>query len=650
MNLLTRASLLFAAAACLITAGACNRETPGAAPPVANRPSILLVTLDTTRADAVGPDAQGVETPAFNALVARGRRFRQAYATVAETLPSHASLLTGLYPAGHGIHENARYLQATQPLAAERLKAAGYRTAAFVSSFVLDKSFGLGRGFDVYDDALAAGTSERSAKDTTDRALEYLAQTTGGPQLIWVHYFDAHAPYAPPQPFAARYSAKPYLGEVAAADQQLARLVEAFERQAAGPSAIIVVADHGEGLGEHGESQHGTLLYQATMHVPLVIVGPGFAPGAIDTPVSTRRIFHTLLDLAGIPSAGSLRSSTDEVVLGEAMKPFLSYGWQPQIMAVGGRQKAIFAGVTEVYDIGSDPREARNLGSGANLPSGIRKALDDYPVPSVDAAKPPENLSDEARRAMLSLGYVSAGSAPVVRKDAPRPADMVHLLPLLESASALFVGRRYADVIPLLDKILEQDPHNLDAVLRLATAHSSLGHEKEALAAFRRATAIAPRSPDVRVYLALHYARGQEWRQAVPVLEQMAVETPDRRPVVETLARHRIRLGDEAMAAGDTGTAIAAFEASRRLDAASFSRDLELGVLYLAARRFEDARAALDRVPPSHSGYAMALFKRAQVSVLLNERDAAQRIQAAREGADATTRDLIERERLFRGR
>src|SRR6187402_1906242 len=209
------------ACAAVMLLGACARtETPAAPPAV--RPSILLVTLDTTRADAIGPGVPGLEAGAFHALAERGRRFTRAYATVPETLPSHASMMTGLYPAGHGIHENARTLNAGRPVLAERLQQSGYRTAAFVSSFVLARRFGLGRGFDTYDDVEAA---ERPARETTDRAIEYLRGTGDKPLLLWVHFFDPHAPYAPPEPFRTRYAKNPYLGEVASMDEQLGRLV-----------------------------------------------------------------------------------------------------------------------------------------------------------------------------------------------------------------------------------------------------------------------------------------------------------------------------------------------------------------------------------------------------------------------------------------
>jgi tetratricopeptide (TPR) repeat protein len=667
-------------AALLLVVGCRGGGAPDAGRgPAGRSPSILLATLDTTRADAIGPEAGRVETPAFNALAARAMRFRQAYATAPETLPSHSSLMTGLYPAGHGVHENGRFLSTGHPVLAEQLQQRGYQTAAFVSAFVLARRFGLARGFDVYDDGLPSGAVERTSKATTDRALEHLARAGAQPQLLWVHYFDPHTPYAPAEPFRSRHADRPYFGEIEAMDAELGRLVQAFEQMVArqgGTPAIIVASDHGEGLGDHGELQHGNLLYQSTMRVPLVLIGPGVRTGVTDTPVSIRRIFHTVLDWAGIGSAASLRGGSTEVVLGEAMKPFLSYGWQPQIMAVAvkGGLKAIFAGRLETYDLGADPDETRNLGAGTSLPSGMRKALDDYPVPSIETGGSSKALSDEARRSLASLGYVSGTAAPLVRSDAPRPADMVALFPVVDAASTLFVQERFADAIPLLKKILAKDPHNLDAALRLATSHSSLGQDAQALEAFRTAAAIAPKSVDARLYLALHYARGAGWTQAVPILERIVDEQPERLAAIEGLASVRekqgrlpeaialrqrahsleapaaselVDLGRLAMEAGQTTAAIDALEKARSQQGSSFAHDLELGVLYLDARRLPEARGALDRVPASHPAYPMALFKRAQVSVLLNEPDRAERIAAARRHADATTRELIKQERLF---
>jgi len=334
-------------------------------------------------------------------------------------------------------------------------------------------------------------------------------------------------------------------------------------------------------------------------------------------------------------------------------------------MAVEGRQKTILAGKIEVYDVVADPAEEHDLSAQANVSRAVRAALREYPI--TEAA--PSNLDDEARRRLASLGYVASTTKPVVRSDAPRPAEMTRLFEPLEQAAMLFVSQRYAEAIPMFERILKDDPHNLEAALRLATAESELGHDAKALAAFKKAEAIAPGSQDVRTYLALHYARGKDWQRAIPLLERIVAESPDRLPPLEALAviRERqgriddairlrqkiyamrtpssaelVRLGELAMSAGQTAIAIDAFEKAHS------DHDLELGVLYLAAGRLQDARDALDRVRPADRDYAMALFKRAQVSVLLHENDAPSRIEMARLHATPLTRDLIARERLFR--
>lgn len=644
--------------AALIFLAACRKPEAPAPPPV----SILLVTLDTTRADAVTPDV----APSFNAIAKTARRFDYAYCAVPQTLPSHTSMLTGLYPGGHGLHENGRYLSPKQPLLQEGLRAAGYRTAAFVSAFALARRFGLARGFDVYDDNVPEPQNERSARATTDLALAYLAKAPQ-PTFLWVHYYEPHFPYEPPAPYRTRFASNPYLGEVAAMDEQLGRLVAAWRQRFGANAALIIAGDHGEGLGDHGEQQHGNLMYQSTMHVPLLVAGPGMAAGVERAPISTRRIHDIALAWArsAAPPAGN------EVVAAEAMKPFLDYGWQPQVMAVEGRTKAIRAGRIEVYDVVADPKEQHDLGPAADLSRAARATLRDYPVPSLEAAASaePPNVSDEERRKLAALGYVAGTSKPVVRADAPRPADMTRLFAVEDEAAALFVRDQYAKAVPLLVQILKQDPYNLDAALRLGTCYSMLGRDADAVAAYEKAQRIAPQSQDVRQYLGLHYARGPAWQKAVPLLEGVVAEAPDRVAALEGLAAVRekqgrfddavalrqrvnslrtpspaelVHLGELAMRTGNTPVAIDAFEKAHA------GHDLELGVLYLAAGRYADARDTLDRVPPSDPSYPMALFKRAQVSVLLKEPDAPARIEAARAHANPLTRELIARERLFR--
>jgi arylsulfatase A-like enzyme/Tfp pilus assembly protein PilF len=641
------------------------------------RPSILLVTLDTTRADVA--EAGDAVMPNFARLLRRGTRFLHAYATAPMTLPSHASMLTGRYPAEHGTHENSRALGEAQPLVAVELEKGGYATAAFVSSFVLDRQFGLARGFDRYDDELVGGALERPARETTDRAVAWLASAPASPLFVWVHYYDPHAPYAPPEPFRSRFASDPYRGEVAYADTELGRLLAAFERRAGAREwRVLVVGDHGEGLGEHGEAQHGNLLYQATMRVPLLVAGSGVPAGEVSTPVSTRRVHDTLLEWAGLPASRSLLAAVGaaapEPVLGEAMKPFLSSGWQPQVMVVDGGVKVIRAGETEVYDLVADPAEARDLAGRASPSRAAREALLAYPLPAPPRGD--EQLPAETRERLASLGYVASGGTPRLRADAPSPRRMTHLFDDLDRASGLFARGEYAAALPAFERIVAADPHNPMAAVYLAVAHSMLDRDADAERWFRRAAAVAPDSPDLRHYQAMHECKNERWARAEPLLESVLAHEPDRLPALACLAEVRahqgrradavallervvarkgapaaelLRLGELHMAGGETAAAIAAFERARALQGERFGAHLELGVLYLAARRFAEARTSLDRVLAARPAEPMALFKRAQVSVLLGEPDRGERARRALAAADATTRPLVEREPLFRG-
>lgn len=658
----------------VILVAACGTERRADGEAGGPRPSILLVTLDTTRADSIGPAAKGVSTPAFNDVASRGRLYDFAYATAPETLPSHLSMMTGFYPAGHGIHENGRSVAPSTTLLAERLKSAGYRTSAFVSGFPLSRQFGIARGFDTYDDTMTSRGVERPAALTTDAAIAALANFGPEPQFLWVHYFDPHHPYEQPGETSGDVVGA-YRAEIEAMDRELGRLVAAFRAKAGGKAAIVIAGDHGESLGEHGEMQHGNLLYDAAMRVPLVVEGGGLA-GVEQRPVSVRRIFHTILDLTGISEEPlSLRKDVSEVVAGEAMKPFLSYGWQPQVMAVEGSTKAIRAGAIEIYDVIRDPEESSNLAATAKLSRELRKTLLEYPLPSPAKAAATKNLSEEDRKKLAALGYIAVETPAAIRADAPRPADMTDLFDDLDRASNLFVQENYRQAATIFRKILDADPGNATAMLRIAVSYSAIGMVKEADEAFDDALRANAESEDVRYYRALHDAKSGRVDRAEPVLQAILTEDPGRVGAIDALAALRerqnripealslrkraatlrtpssqelLRIAALAMTAGDSESAAEAFEKLRAAEGESFRNDLELGVVLLQMRRFEDARNSLDRALVRDPRNAMALFKRAQVAVLLREPDAAMRIARARAGADEVTRPLIERERLFR--
>jgi len=673
--------LLVWALALLVTA--CSQESnspePGAGKstlPKAEQPAILLVTLDTTRADHVGIETDRVSTPNLEMLAARGVYFSQAYSVTPTTLPSHTSMLTGLYPADHHVRENGRMLDKDLNLLPVLLKARGYGTAAFVSGFPLDGQFGLSRGFDHYDDTFVSGAAERTAGATTDLAIDWLKDKTS-PFFMWVHYYDPHETYQPPEPFLSQYPDDPYLGEIAYMDQEMGRLIAAFEAQFPGrPVKIIVVGDHGEGLGEHGEILHGNLLYQGTMRVPLIVAGTGIDSGTSERAVSVKQVFDTVLEWSGESRAGGLLGDKAEPVLGEALKPYMQYGWQPQFMAVLDGIKVIRSGDTEIYDIRTDPAESNNLDGQLEPDPALWDAIDAYSTRTLaDKGQQQQNLSQEALDKLASLGYVGSSGSSKVRDDAPNPRDMVHLFHDMDLGAALFIRQDYADAIPVFARILAADPYNFMAALRLAVAYSVTDNAVEAQKMFDRAKAIDPSSIDLRHYEAMHYLKNRQWDLARPLFESVLAESPDRLPALEGLAQvytrqgelnkaiqtlesivkikdpaglEWARIGQLRMKLHNTRGAISAFEIARRMLADQFTFHMELGVLYMADRRFKEGAESLDRVSRLHPGYATALFKRAQASVLLREADSTERVRQAWLMADNTTRPLIEREPLFR--
>ena len=438
---------------------------------------------------------------------------------------------------------------------------------------------------------------------------------------------------------------------------------------------MLLVADHGEGRGDHGEELHGNLLYEGVMRVPMIVAGPGIEAGIEDRPVSITRVAE--LVRAWSEGRDPVPVDASAVVRGEAMKPYIQYGWQPQVMAVSGRLKAIRDGGLQVFDVEADPAESRDLADSVELPPGVRQALREtpVPVPGSEAERGPTDEQD--RRRLAALGYVSFDAAATRRDDAPNPRDMVQLVAPLDQASQAFSEGRYAAAAELFGRILEADPGNLAVLVRLAAARSLLGERARADALFERAAQADPDSLDVVQYRGLHHLRFGDLAAAERDLRSVLERSPRRLTVLEALASIAERRGDAeralvllqralvfddrsadlhqrrvlaAMALGRTPEAVAAFERATALGGTAASCcDLELGVLYLAQRRPEEAKAALDRIGSDHPEWPMVLFKRAQVSVLLGEPDRRARVAAARAGADRTTAGLIARERLFEG-
>ncbi len=517
---------------------------------LATGPNVLLVTIDTLRADRVGAyGARGVETPTLDALAARGVLFEQAMASAPLTLPSHASLLTGQYPPTHGVRHNAIFvLRDEVETITERFHDAGYATGAVVGAAVLDTGFGLEQGFDVYDAempkerASSAGFFERPAAEVTDRALAWLSREEG-PFLLWVHYYDVHALWKAPEPFASRFAKHPYDGEAAYVDHELGRLLAGLaEKQRLANTVVAVTADHGEGLGEHGEESHTYLIYDSVLRVPLILAGPGLPAGKRVARVAPNpALAPTLLALAGLPPL----ERTDVADLGplwqdgaappaegeayaETLAGELDHGWAPIHAIRSDRFQYIRAPRPELYDEAGDPRQLKNL-----LPSENAEQLavvrdSEARIDALltrGAALRPVEVDAETRAQIEALGYVVPdGNAVATGAD---PKDVHRLAGVAFDALSLMFAKRYEDSEKLGLSGLEVMPgssqlHDIMARLYLETRRpaKALPHAKEAVR-------LNPTVADFHAQFAYTYLRLGDLPSAVAAFDEALRVDPD---------------------------------------------------------------------------------------------------------------------------
>jgi choline-sulfatase len=394
---------------------------------------VVLVSIDTLRADYVGAyGAEGAHTPTLDGLAAKGVRFATAVAPTPLTLPSHSTMLTGLDPPRHGVRNNSTFrLPEDVPTLAERLRAHGFATAAFIGAVVLDRHFGLARGFDVYDDAMGGrhaagehGFAERRAGEVVDAALAWL-ETAPSRFLLWIHLYDPHANYDPPPGFLASFPGNPYAGEIAYADAELGRLLAAIDRRFPdGRTLVFATSDHGESLGEHGELTHSLTLYDATQRVPMLARGPSLPAGVVVEPqVTLADITPTLLALVGAPPIEDLdgrdlrplldgATRTGRPAYLETIAPQVDFGWSPLLGIRTERFKYVRAPRPELYDLEADPREARNLLEEADSSpeaTEVQAELSAVLDARLARARPPartEAPGAERRRELEALGYL----------------------------------------------------------------------------------------------------------------------------------------------------------------------------------------------------------------------------------------------------
>lgn len=551
---------------------------------VQSRPrlNVLLVTLDTTRADHIGCYGYAeAHTPTLDGLAKDGVIFEHAYATVPLTLPSHTSILTGLYPPENGIHVNGRgRLDPQLPNLAATLRNAGYRTGAFIASIVLHAKHGLDHGFEVYDDDMAGGVQQgheshlmRDAKLVVDSALSWLDGHQHEPFLCWVHLFDPHAPYeGHPEVFRDRFQELPYDGDIAFADLHVGRLIRFLkERGLYEQTLIIVVGDHGEGLGEHQENEHGFMLYETTVHVPLIVSCPSVcrANQRVSTAVSQVDLLPTVLEclqlpvlskVSGISLLGALQGLPLEprTLYAETRAVYDAYGWAPLAGVVDATWKFVQTTRPELYNLQDDPHELTNLAEVqpdklAEMHRVYLRLQEDM----IEFAASDAQLTESERRKLESLGYVAGGKAPPAPDDARSLPDvkdmMVHYNAEIASRGLIAAGK-FDEAIAKLQGIIDAAPAFIPARMMLGTALQEQGRLDDAVQVFQDAIDVDPTASGPHFELGKHYAARGDAAQAVEHYQAAIRLDPD------DAATARFNLGSVLFTQGDFEQARAQYE------------------------------------------------------------------------------------------
>jgi arylsulfatase A-like enzyme/Flp pilus assembly protein TadD len=585
--------------------------------------NILLITIDTLRADALGSYGGRALTPRLDGLAGAGARFDFAHAHAVVTLPSHASILTGRYPYEHGVRDNTGYrLAPGAQTAATRLERHGFATGAFVGGFPLDRRFGLSTGFDVYDDRLDAGPGEemggereRRADAVVGSALEWIGSQPGK-WFAWVHLYDPHVRYEPPADWAARFPADPYLAEVSWTDAALAPLLDELSTLAS-PTLVIVTADHGEGLGDHGELTHGVFAYESVLRVPLIVSqlgsnqSPPPNPVVISAPARHVDLVPTLLDAAGIEADASLAGTSllrvinrnqqaDRPSYFEAMTPTITRGWAPLRGVIAGREKYIDLPVPELYDLADDPREANNLAASR----GERARVLSHTLAGFDAAPPgqPMRESTETLARLRSLGYVGGGAAPARESysEEDDPKKLIEIDRWMTHAAEAHQQGRLDEAADIYQRVIDRRPDTEDAYRKLALVYWRSGRPRLAIQTLETALRNGVVQSEVRIKLGEYLARAGDTRRAIELLDVPAEDDPDA----------LLALGNAYHLAGRGPDAVRTFERVLALQPDNALAYENLGVAYLERHDHDSAERALRRattLDPRLSGAWTAL-------------------------------------------
>lgn len=531
---------------------------------------VFLISIDTMRSDHLpvyGYDK--VKTPAFSALADQGIVFDHAYSQVPLTFPSHTSILTGQLPIHHGIRDNQGYTLDVHahPFLPLLLKAHGYVTGAAVSAYVLRAATGLAKGFDFYDSNLKPragdnlGTVQRKGTETERVALDWIDEHHQKPLFFFLHLYEPHAPYEPPEPFKSRF-ALPYDGEIATADAIVGDFFNHLKALGLYDRAVIVLlSDHGEGLGEHGENQHGMFLYRDTLQVPLIIKLPGedLAKKRVKAPAELVDVFPTICQLLGIKKPAGLDGHSLFTLMGphpplrplyaETYYPRIHCGWSQLTSLIEGHYQLIYGPTPQVFDLAADPGELHDIShQERQVAVRLRDALEKFQ----QNWKAPKLGNAETERKLAALGYLSGvanTSGPL-----PDPRTKLKVLAQVERAFNAFTEHKYNQALPLFQAIVKEDPQMVDVWSYLAAALHQLGRNQEALATYKKALSLTHGAPQLVLSTAtLLFEMGQLGEAAEHAKLAMA---SDPQAAYDLLVRIDLKRGDEAAAVANMRKAV----------------------------------------------------------------------------------------------
>ena len=522
------------------------------APESALRPNVLLISIDTLRADHLGCYGYKTPTPAIDALAAKSVLFENAISQVPLTLPSHCSILTGLYPEQHGVRNNESFALATKFLTlAEIFRENGYATGAVVGSFSLDSTFGVNQGFGFYEDEIGQGHDpeinrqvERRAETVWKLSRKWLEEQKG-PWLCFLHFFDPHTGYTPPSPFPQTYD-----GEIGYVDKVVGQMQQFLQqRNLLSTTILVILSDHGESLGEHGELSHGVFLYDATLRVPLLVAAPGYTANRVPSQVRLVDVAPTILELAGL--------TAKQVFSGQSLVPFMkglrkelpayseSYytnllmGWASLYSLRWQNKKWIEAPKQEFYDLVRDPHEVKNLYTSSAVPREFRAEILKHRGATSRTPLPTREVDSETKEKLASLGYVTgSGTTPV--SSAFDPKDGIEVWAKIEAAVTYAQTGNLVKSKALFLEALRQQPDNVIAHKFLAAVLREKGEDREAIAHLKIALSSQLHRNDTRYELAKIYYEKGEFQEGLSTLSLVLHEEPENAKALKLAAYHAI--------------------------------------------------------------------------------------------------------------